>query len=114
MFATGSVGSVSIFENAQPTFDGVFGIGSVGGVTITTVVFNYNAVAALYDRNRTVYVEAKSTAKERTVMVMKDNRVVYVEGKSTTATRTSSVEELPRKIYTYRKPSSSDRSVLVA
>lgn len=106
--------AVTLSLGCKFSISGVFATGNIGNVTITTVVFNYNAVAALYDRNRTVYVEARSTAKERTVMVMKDNRTVYIEGRSTTATRTSSVDELPRRIYTYRKPSSSDRSVLVA
>jgi hypothetical protein len=41
----------------------------VGNVTVTVVVFDYNAVASLYDRTRAVLVERKTTSKERTIDV---------------------------------------------
>ena len=52
---TGEVTTVSIAENAQPTFDGVAATNSAGNVTIstTTVIFD----VANKDHQRTTYVE---------------------------------------------------------
>ena len=113
-FATGNIGDVSIFENARPTFDGVSATGEIGIPTITVTVFDYDAVASLYARTRTVFVERKTSAKDRTIVVAAQSRIVYVEHTSTPYTRTVDVSKEDRKVYTYRKSSSSDRAVLVS
>jgi hypothetical protein len=111
---TSALGSVTIAENARPTFDGVFAIGVVGIVGITAIVFDYNAVAALYDRRRTVSVDRRSSSSDRTLVVAAQDRTVYVDRVSTPSTRSIHVSSEDRKVYTYRKPSSSDRSAMVA
>jgi len=112
--ATTVVGTVDILNNAIPTFTGLDATGNIGAVSVTTTIFDYNAVAALYDRSRAVLVERKSTAIERTAVVSFVDRKVYVERQTTSSERSSVVELLPRRAYMYRKTSSSDRSVLVA
>jgi len=87
-----SLGIVEVKAKSVCVTTGVLATGNIGNVTITNVVFDFNAVAALYDRNRTVFVEAKSTTKERTALVMKDNRVVYIEGRSSSYDRSVLVE----------------------
>ena len=87
--------------------------GDVGTVVVTVSVFDYAAVAALYDRKRTVYVERHSTGKERTVLVLAESRIVYVDKHSTVYDRTSYVATEPRQTYTDRKSTSADRTALV-
>jgi hypothetical protein len=87
--------------------------GDVGTVAVTVSVFDYAAVAHLYDRRRTVYVERHSTAKERTMLVLAESRRVYVDRHSTGYDRTSYVAIEPRQVYTDRKSTSADRSALV-
>ena len=87
--------------------------GAVGIVAVTVSVFDYAAVASLYDRKRTVYVERQSTAKERTMIVMAESRRVYVDRQPTGYDRTSYVATEPRQAYTYRRSTSADRSALV-
>jgi hypothetical protein len=87
-----SLGIIEVKAKSVYVTTGRLATGNIGSVTITNVVFNFNAVAALYDRNRTVFVEAKSTVKERTVMVVEDNRVVYIEGRSSSYSRSVLVE----------------------
>jgi len=89
--ATSALGSVTVAENARPTFDGVFAIGVVGAVGITTVVFNYNAVASLYDRRRTVFVDRRSSSKDRTVAVAAQDRTVYINKKTSSSDRSAMV-----------------------
>jgi hypothetical protein len=89
--ATTALGDVVVANNARPTFDGVSATGAVGTVTVTTTIFDYPAVAHLYDRRRTIYVERQSTAKERTVMVLAQSRRVYVDKNPTDYDRTSYV-----------------------
>jgi len=112
--ATASLGTAVVRDNARPTFDGLVATGNIGTVSVTTTIFDYNAVAALYDRSRAVLVERRSTAIERTAAVSFVDRKVYVERQTTSSERSSAVELLPRRAYMYRKTSSSDRSVLVA
>jgi hypothetical protein len=112
--ATSVLGSVTVAENARPTFDSVFAVGDVGIVVITTVVFDYNNIAALYDRRRTASVGRRSSSGDRTMVVSAQDRTVYVDRVSTPSTRSVHVSSEDRKVYTYRKPSSSDRSALVA
>lgn len=69
VFATCFVGSVTILENEVQIPPAVVGSFSVGTVVITTTVFNFNAVASQYSRNRTAYIPRKPTAKERTVII---------------------------------------------
>ena len=87
--------------------------GAIGTVAVTVTVFDYAAVASLYDGKRTVYVERQSTGKERTVLVLAESRRVYVDRQSTGYDRTSYVAIEPRQVYTDRKSTSADRSALV-
>lgn len=114
VYSTGIIGDVVVANNARPTFDSLSTIVSVGTATVSTTVFDFNAVAALYDRTRTVLVERRSSASERIVAVPVLSRMVYVDKESTPSTRTYNVSTESRKTYTYRKPSGADRSVLVA
>jgi hypothetical protein len=77
--ATGSVNDVTIRENARPTFDGVQATGFVGVTAVTVTQFDYEAVKDLYAPQRPVYVERRSTGKDRTVVIPFVNRTVYVE-----------------------------------
>jgi len=61
----------------------------LGTITTTAVQFDFEAVKALYGRQRTVYVESK---KARTVYVEKKPfRTVFVERQVTAAERRASV-----------------------
>jgi hypothetical protein len=114
VYTSSYIGDVVVANNARPTFDGVTATAYVGNVAITTVVFNYNAIAHLYDRRRVAYVDRRSSSSDRTIAVAAHNRTVYVDKVSAPSTRSVYVSMVDRKMYTYRKPSSSDRSVMVA
>jgi hypothetical protein len=105
-------GTSSIFGYAKVLLSGLSVITRFGNAVVNTVVFNYNAVANLYDRYRTVYVEKKSTAKERTLLVDRQDRTIYVEAKNTSGLskdRTVIVASQNRKVYIERKSTSKDR-----
>jgi hypothetical protein len=109
-FSITSVGNVSITSSSLHTLSGVsaaFNIGSItnrinvntllngialttaiGNITFSGFIFDYNAVANLYNKTRTVYVEKSSTQKERTVSIQSQNRVVYVNNKPLSISRT--------------------------
>lgn len=59
----------AIFENEVQIPTGVSATGSTGNVLVSTVIFNYNLFANEYAKNRTVFIDRRSTAKERTVAV---------------------------------------------
>lgn len=71
--ATGAIGTVGISNSF--TITGVVGTFSVGTLTATGVIFDFEAVKTLYDRRRTAYVEKQLP------------RVVYVDRQSTVAER---------------------------
>ena len=71
--ATGAIGTVSISNTFSIT--GVVGTFSVGTLTATGVIFDFEAVKTLYDRRRTAYVEKQLP------------RIVYVAKQSTAAER---------------------------
>ena len=107
--STGSVGSTNVYGNGYTSIVGVYSnsnIGSVvvelpidftlqslftaceiGNVTINNVVFDYNAVANLYDRTRTIYIDRKSSSKDRTIDITAQSRIVYINSKSNSSTR---------------------------
>lgn len=69
VFATGAVGTVNIFENELIVSPTNIAVLTVGVLTVNTTVFNFNAVASQYSRNRTAYVPRKPTSQERTVII---------------------------------------------
>lgn len=111
--ASGSVGDVAIRENARPTFDGVQAIGFVGTSTVTVTIFDYNAVKDLYAAIRTVYVDRRSTSRDRTVLVPVSNRTVLVEASQST-NRVVYINAQPRVVTVERRSTSDDREVLAA
>lgn len=87
--ATGSIGSVNVFENEVVIPVGVSAVSFLNNITVTTTSFDYDAVADQYDRRRTVYVGGRTNSNVRTVYVPASNRVVYIIGnRSTVYTRT--------------------------
>lgn len=113
VFSTGFIGTVSIRENARPTFDGVGATGFVGTTTVTVTVFNYEAVRDLYAPQRTVYVDRRSTSRDRTVFVSSSNRTVLVEA-SQSSNRVVYINAQPRVVIVDRRSTSDDREVLAA
>jgi hypothetical protein len=111
--ATGSISSVVVANNAVPSFSGVAAVTSVGNVAVSTTVFNYQAVANLYARERTVLVGRRSTTKERTVVVPEQNRIVYVEPKAS-RDRIVYVPAQARAVPVARKTNSEERTLLAA
>lgn len=103
-----SAGAVKLFNSI--TLTGVPATATVADVIATGVIFDFNAVKDLYDRRRTVYVEAKNIA--RTVLIQTQNRTVYAEEKSITRTVLVSAEN--RKVYVERRTTSADRTAEAA
>jgi hypothetical protein len=86
VFATGSVGAVALSTQVRLTLTGVSATGYVGSPTIVTTAFNYAAVAGLYDRARTVYIDKKL---HRTVYInSKPDTTVYILRRLTSQERT--------------------------
>lgn len=69
VFGTGAVGTVTILENEVIVSPTTIAVLTAGVLTINTTVFNFNAVASQYSRNRTAYVPRKPTSQERTVII---------------------------------------------
>ena len=111
--ASGSAGDVTIRENARPTFSGVQATGFVGTSTVTVTIFDYNAVKDLYAAIRTVYVDRRSTSRDRTVLVPVSNRTVLVEASQST-NRVVYINAQPRVVTVERRSTSDDREVLAA
>ena len=111
--ATGAVNTVTIAENAIPTFDGVQATGFVGTTTVTVTVFDYEAVRDLYSPQRTVYVDRRSTSRDRTVFVTTENRTVLVEA-SQSSNRVIYINAQPRVVTVSKRTTSDDREVLAA
>ena len=89
VFATGFINStLVILENEVYTPPSVFLIGSITTPTVVTTIFNFNAVASLYDRRRTVFVPRRTTSAERTVYVSALPRIVYIDRRSNSNDRT--------------------------
>jgi hypothetical protein len=61
--------SVVVIGRANINATGVSTTSALGDEAVTAIVFNYSAVAQLYDKNRTVYVNRRSTSRDRTVYV---------------------------------------------
>jgi hypothetical protein len=61
--------SVVVIGRANINATGVSTTSALGDEAVTAIVFNYSAVAQLYDKNRTVYVNKRSTSRDRTVYV---------------------------------------------
>ncbi len=59
----------------------------LGNISVSNTNFDYNSVASLYDRTRTIYVDRKSSSKERTVVIDTQSRIVYIDSKSNSSTR---------------------------
>ena len=110
--ASVSTNNVDVFENEVVIPLGLQAESNVGSVAISVTLFDYTAVADQYDRRRTVYVERKTTSKDRTVNVPKSDRVVYVEAKTTA--RTVYVPYESRIVYIDRRTTSADRTKLAA
>ena len=82
--ATGFVNDNFTFSNTH-SLTGVSATGAVNTVTATGVIFDFEAVKALYDRKRTVPVEKQ---QPRIVYVRAElPRIVYVDRQSTVAER---------------------------
>lgn len=70
VFATGFINdNLTILENEVVIPPSAVGTGIIGTPVITTVIFDFNTVANLYDRARVVYVFRKPSVQERTVIV---------------------------------------------
>lgn len=69
LFNTGAIGTVTVLENEVIVSPTTIAVLTAGVLTISTTVFNFNAVASQYSRNRTAYVPRKPTAQERTVII---------------------------------------------
>lgn len=83
---TTAVGTLKV--NVKKLLTSVSATFNVGIITATGVQFDFEAIKALYDRSRTVYVEGfTEAASERTVYVQREIRLVYVERFSTSAER---------------------------
>ena len=111
--ATGAVTTVTIAENARPTFDGVQTTGFIGTTTVTVTIFDYEAVRDLYAPQRTVYVDRRSTSKDRTVFVTTQNRTVIVEARQS-SNRVIYINAQPRVVTAGKRTTSDDREVLAA
>lgn len=59
--------------------DGLVFTTSVGVVSVSTTLFDFNAVKELYEVNRTAYVEGRTNAESRFIYVDKQPRIVYVD-----------------------------------
>ncbi|CAB4156444.1 hypothetical protein UFOVP662_62 [uncultured Caudovirales phage] len=51
-------------------------------------IFNYQNIANLYSRVRTVFVERTTTTKDRTINIEAQNRTVYINDKPISFSRT--------------------------
>ena len=87
--ATGSIGSVTVFENELQIPIGVAATLVLGTPVVVNLSFDYEAVKDQYDKRRTVYVKPRATSDTRIIYVPAINRVVYIIGtRSTPFTRT--------------------------
>jgi hypothetical protein len=66
---TSALGTAVATADANTLVTGLLTTSALGNETVNTTQFNYNAVSALYDRKRTVYVNRRSTSQDRTVYV---------------------------------------------
>lgn len=80
--------NLTILENEVIELVALIAISAVGTPVVATTRFNFNAVANLYDRRRTVFIPRRTTSAERTVYVSALPRMVYVERRSNTNDRT--------------------------
>jgi hypothetical protein len=88
-------------------------VAQIGVVSVTTTLFNYEALKALYERKRTVYIPRVSSSSDRTVMVSAMNRMVYVERTSSPFDRTSGVADENRYMYVPSTSTKASRTALV-
>ena len=102
-----------------------------GDVAVTTTVFPYDADA--YDRSRVVYVETKTSADARVVVVGEQprvvfvetsadahvvvvgeqSRVVFVEARPTVFERRANVDDVNTRTYVSRRSTSAERTARV-
>lgn len=64
--------TLNIIENEVVVPPSASAIIALGTVTINTTSFDFNSVASLYSRIRTVHIPRQTTSKERTVIVPAD------------------------------------------
>lgn len=109
VLATGAIGTLKI--NVKKLLTSVSATFNVGIITATGVQFDFEAIKALYDRSRTVYVEGfTEAASERTVYVQREIRLVYVEEFTEAASeRTVYVQREVRLVYVERFSTSAER-----
>jgi len=77
-----------ILENEVYTLPSIFSITTISSPVVVTTIFNFNAVANLYDRRRTVFVPRRTTSAERTVYISALPRIVYIDRRSNSNDRT--------------------------
>lgn len=115
---TGVEGTTQLGTPTQKTVNrvpvtGTEAVGEVGTSTVTVTIFDYNAVKDLYAAIRTVYVDRRSTSRDRTVLVPVSNRTVLVEANQST-NRVVYINAQPRVVTVERRSTSDDREVLAA
>lgn len=76
--STSVVGYVIVLENELLLLTGLGAFILLGNPNIINISFNYEAIKEQYERERTVYVEAR-VQESRTVYVGNQHRQVYVE-----------------------------------
>jgi hypothetical protein len=109
--ATTEIGSVVVLENEVVVVSGLELTTSIGAVVVNTTAFDFEAVKNSFDRNRVVYVEAKTPTIARYVYVEVQPRMVYIEPKPAAIDRKVVVARDVRQVYVSRGTTSKDRTV---
>jgi hypothetical protein len=79
--ATAAIGTPTFSLDCRFVVTGNVITSANGDVVVTTTVFPYDADA--FDRNRIVYVEEKTSADSRIIVVGEQPRIVFIEAHST-------------------------------
>ena len=87
---------------------------SLGTITVTAVVFDFEAVKDLYARNRLVYVPRQTTSADRTAEVVNVPRTIGVHRNNTPQDRTLLVMAENRMVYVERQSTSAERTAEAA